>query len=84
MAIGIPVITTSKGCEGIPLVPGEHALVADTPEAFAIAVLRVVSDPDYAQTIGARGRAFVQHHGRWETSAERFREIVGRLLPASR
>jgi glycosyltransferase involved in cell wall biosynthesis len=80
MAIGMPVVTTSKGCEGIPLVAGEHALVADTPQAFTLAILRLLNDPDYAAELGRRGRAFVARHGTWQASAERFRGLVAGLL----
>jgi glycosyltransferase involved in cell wall biosynthesis len=80
MAMGIPVVTTSKGCEGIPLSPGDHALVADSPQEFALATLRVMQDPCYAQEVGARGRAFVLQHASWNASAVRLRELVGALL----
>lgn len=41
MAAGLPVVTTSIGAEGMDIVPGENALVADSPMAFARAVAEV-------------------------------------------
>ena len=38
LAQGLPVVTTTIGCEGIAAVPGRDLLVADTAEAFAQAV----------------------------------------------
>jgi sugar transferase (PEP-CTERM/EpsH1 system associated) len=35
MSAGIPVVSTSVGCEGLQVQPGRHLLVADTPEDFA-------------------------------------------------
>ena len=42
MANGLPVVTTSIGAEGIDLIPGRHALVADTPEAFSEATVALL------------------------------------------
>ncbi len=39
-----PIITTSKGCEGLPMRNGENCLIADTAEDFAKAIARVLSD----------------------------------------
>lgn len=38
-AIGIPVVTTTVGAEGLPLVSGENCLIADDPDAFVSAVI---------------------------------------------
>ena len=46
MAEGVPVVTTSIGAEGMGLVDGEQALVADAPDAFAAAVVRLHRDDD--------------------------------------
>lgn len=40
-SMGIPFVTTSVGVEGIPVENGVHCLVADTPEGFCDAVLRL-------------------------------------------
>ena len=37
MAQGLPVVSTTIGCEGIDVVPGRHLLVGDTPSEFAAA-----------------------------------------------
>lgn len=59
MARGLPVVSTSVGCEGIGVEPGKHLLLADTPDAFAAAVLRVLSDDDLAASLAAQARALV-------------------------
>lgn len=40
-SIGVPFVTTSVGVEGIPVENGVHCLVADTPEDFCEAVLKI-------------------------------------------
>jgi len=44
MSYGLPVVTTSVGAEGIMLQDGETALIADSPEAFAQAVVHLYTD----------------------------------------
>ncbi len=44
MAHGLPLVTTTIGAEGFHMEPGIHALVADTPEQFAEAVIQAYTD----------------------------------------
>ena len=44
MGFGLPVVTTSIGAEGMGLIDGEHILIADSPAAFARAVVRLYTD----------------------------------------
>lgn len=39
-----PIVTTTKGCEGLPLVNGENCLIADDPESFADAIVKMLLD----------------------------------------
>jgi glycosyltransferase involved in cell wall biosynthesis len=43
-AYGVPLVTTTIGCEGIDVVPGVHALVCDDPLEFATACQRILVD----------------------------------------
>lgn len=60
LAHGMPLVTTTLGAEGIALKHGEHALIADDPRDFAAAVLRLLADPDYADTLGRNGRRLIE------------------------
>ena len=55
LACGLPVVTTTIGAEGMDLVDGEHALVADAPQAFADAVVRLHRDSALWERVAARG-----------------------------
>jgi glycosyltransferase involved in cell wall biosynthesis len=44
MGFGLPVVTTSIGAEGMNLIDGEHVLIADSPAAFASAVVRLYTN----------------------------------------
>jgi glycosyltransferase involved in cell wall biosynthesis len=56
MSRGVPVVSTSLGCEGIDVRSGEHLLVADDPERFADAVLQVMADDDLAASLAIAAR----------------------------
>lgn len=57
---GLPLVTTTLGCEGIAVKDGEHVLIADTPADFAAAVLRVLGDPALAQALARNGRRLIE------------------------
>ncbi len=51
MAIGVPIVSTTVGCEGLDVRNGEHLLIADTPQEFADACARVLQDTQLAQQL---------------------------------
>lgn len=58
-----PVVSTTKGAEGLAVTNGEHLLIADTPEEFAAACLRLSSDDDLCRRLTEKAHAWVvQHH----------------------
>ena len=44
MSLGLPVVTTQIGAEGMQLADGVHALIADDADAFSAAVVRLYND----------------------------------------
>ena len=60
LAAGTPVVSTTFGNEGIRAVPGHDLLVADTPKAFAAAVVRFLMEKEFARQIGENGQEFVR------------------------
>ena len=51
MARGVPVVTTSLGCEGLAVQHNVHVLIADTPEEFSTACLRIMQEPELAKSL---------------------------------
>jgi glycosyltransferase involved in cell wall biosynthesis len=72
MAMGKAMVSTATGCEGIKVTPGEHLLIADTPQTFADATLALLSDPARRQSLGLAARALVEREYAWP--------VVGRQL----
>lgn len=71
LAAGKPVVTTTKGAEGIPFTPGDHMAVADGPAAFADAVLALLADRPAAARLGAAGAQFAARYD-WAAVTERY------------
>jgi len=70
MAAGLTVVATSKGCEGIGAENGREILVADTPEEFAAAALRIMHDPEQGDALAQSARCLVVEHYTWESAAK--------------
>jgi glycosyltransferase involved in cell wall biosynthesis len=80
MAMGKAIVSTSIGAEGLPVRHGEHLLIADTPAAFAAAVLRLLRDPEEAAALGVRAAQLVRSRFGWRQAAECFAEVCCRTL----
>jgi len=80
LACACPVVSTALGCEGLDAINGQHMLIADTPRAFADAVLRLLTDSAYAAQLGAQGRAWVSAVHSWDRSAKLVSSAYHRLI----
>lgn len=65
-AAGRAVVSTTLGAEGLPVRDGEHLVLADTPEAFAAAVSRLIESPAERQRLGRAGRQLYERQFTWE------------------
>jgi glycosyltransferase involved in cell wall biosynthesis len=73
-AMGLPVVSTSLGCEGLSLTDGHHILIRDDAESFADAVLQVISDNILANTLRENGRRLVEERYDWGMIFKRLEE----------
>ncbi|MBF0557312.1 MAG: glycosyltransferase [Nitrospirae bacterium] len=80
LAAGTPVVTTSYGNEGIGALPGRDILVADDPESFAAAVLRIFREKGLAETLSANGLEFVRNRYSLEAVMSRIESAYGELV----
>lgn len=78
LALGTPVVTTGKGLEGLEIAAGDGVLVADTPEAFAAAVLQVLEDADQRQRLCQAGRDAIQQYD-WTNIGDTMRDFVRQI-----
>lgn len=75
-ALGTPVVSTSKGAEGIAARHEEHLLIANTPQEFADAILRLYHEPALAQRLATNARRLVEQNFDWQDIVEKLDSII--------
>ena len=78
MAMEKPIVSTTVGAEGLPVQDGRELLLADTPEAFAQEVVRVLKDESFARGLGMRAATTVREQFGWARVAASFAEVCER------
>ncbi|MFN8487859.1 MAG: glycosyltransferase [Caldilineaceae bacterium] len=84
MALGTPVVATAKGAEGLDVQPGEQLLLADTPEAFAQAIIRLCKEPGLRQQLANQARRMISAQYDWTATMPRFLDLVEQVGSAKR
>ncbi|HET9831971.1 MAG TPA: glycosyltransferase [Vicinamibacterales bacterium] len=88
MSMGKAVVSTTIGAEGLPIVDGTHAIVADEPRAFASAVLSLLRDRARRKALEHAARSLVVEHYDWSAVAGELEEALaisaGRKKPAAK
>ncbi len=79
LSFGVPVVATSVAAEGMTLTDGEQVLIADTPAAFADAVLRLLTRDDLWSHLSESGRVLVSEIFGFENVARGLRQILADL-----
>lgn len=65
MAIGTPVVATSKGAEGLEAASGEHLFIADDPARFAERVVELLANASLRQSLAQQARQLVHEKYTW-------------------
>jgi glycosyltransferase involved in cell wall biosynthesis len=74
-AQAIPVVTTTVGLEGIDAQSGSDVLVADTPQDFAEAVIRLLDDKALQAQLGGDGRRLAERYFDWKVILNRMGKV---------
>lgn len=81
MSHGLPVVLTSIAAEGMHLSDGIDALVADTPEAFADAILCLHRDAALWERLSDAGLENIRRHFSIERAGEALKRALEQSLP---
>lgn len=82
MTMGLPTVSSTIGAEGLPVVDGEHLVLADDPEAFAQACIALLNDQARCEAMGNAADSYVREHFGWDGVAKRFAEFCQAAIPA--
>ncbi len=74
--LGLPVVSTSKGCEGLAGEDGRHLLIRDNPAQFASAVVTAVNNHELADTLRQNARTLVEERYDWQKIFEAVEEKI--------
>ncbi len=81
MAMGIPVVSTDVGAEGLGTSHGEHLLMANAPEDFAAEVEKICRQPALAEEISANALRYVRENFGWDAATRKFIQCCRKVIP---
>jgi glycosyltransferase involved in cell wall biosynthesis len=84
MSSGCPVISTSVGCEGLAVRPGENILICDEDDEFVAAAVRLLADSQLSRRLGEAGRQLVEQRYSWNSAANKLENIWQSVATRSR
>jgi glycosyltransferase involved in cell wall biosynthesis len=76
MAMHIPCVTTALSNNALRARPGKEIMVADSPEEFAAAIIKLISHPELAVSIADDAWDFVRDYYSWEPICERLANFI--------
>jgi glycosyltransferase involved in cell wall biosynthesis len=79
MALGTPVVSTSKGTEGLEVQPGKHLLIGDTPEEFARQTINLLGDADLRERLAVAALDLVRRRYDWQAVLPKFLAVVEKI-----
>jgi len=80
MACGTPVVASSLAVKALQTHADQDCLVADSPPAFAEAILRLLGDQAWREQLGAAGRRYVEMYHDWAKIAVQLEAIYQRSI----
>ncbi|MFJ2214246.1 glycosyltransferase family 4 protein [Streptomyces sp. NPDC101062] len=78
-ASGVPVISTSVGCEGLRAENGVHLRIEDDVEEFAHAVARLLVDGNQSRSLAERARCLYEERYTPHAANEAVRQLIERI-----
>ena len=79
MALGVPVVSTSVGAQGLSVTSGTEMFIADQPQQFADAIATLLANPAQAQTLTTQARAYVEQHHNLKRNTADLLAFLGQL-----
>lgn len=80
MNMGLPVVATPTGAEGIGAGTEDGLIVAEDGSAFVKAMMKLINDDEMVDRLGNAARAFVMANFSWEAMGARYRGLLENLV----
>jgi glycosyltransferase involved in cell wall biosynthesis len=79
MALGIPVVATSKGVEGLEAQMGDQLLIADSPDIFAESVIKLLQGKGLHQGLVANAQQLMREKYDWAGIMPAFLDLLKKI-----
>lgn len=79
MAMAIPIVSTSTGCRGFPLVDGKSVLIGNQKEVFADHIVTLLQDKPLGNSLGQEARKIALSHIDWQLLGQRLNTIINSI-----
>jgi polysaccharide biosynthesis protein PslH len=79
-AHGVPVVSTTIGCEGLECVDGEHLMMADAAELFGRRCVALLRSPELQAQMSTAAWRLVSELYRWDDIGARAMSQIGALM----
>lgn len=76
---GLPVVSTSIGCEGMSLSAGEGTIIADNSDEFSDAVIRALSSQTLWNELSEKGKTACEKLWGKQAVIDRFKQILNHI-----
>lgn len=84
MACGTAVVTTSQAISSLNIQPEREIAIADTPEDFSQAILKLLQDEQMRKEMAKAGYTYVRNHHNWDTIAHNLESIYTDTIHAKK
>lgn len=80
LALGTPVVSTSKGAEGLDLIPGKDIVIRDKPEEFASEVVKLLGSKELRSRLGQSGQQTAGSLYNWKIIGDQFLALINEVV----
>jgi glycosyltransferase involved in cell wall biosynthesis len=70
-SIGVPIVCSSLALEGLSLKAREHALVGESDDELAGAIVKMIASPQEARELALRAGGHVRKHYSWDANLDK-------------
>lgn len=79
LSLGVPIISSEKGKEGIHLTPKKHFLTANITEEFILQMKFIDSNIEVKENLGVEGQKFIENEYAIEVISNKIREFISKI-----
>ena len=80
MSLGLPIVSTTLGAEGLELEPEKHLLIGDDPQTMSRQIIRLYNDPPLRTSLAEASRKLAVEKYDWQIIGRKLLEVYKQLI----